>query len=292
MKFVSVLFLLCLFCSSAFAGPLAGTYALHEQNDYFTLHNTDNNFTQGLQLSYTEPETDPEYRKFEVGQEIYTPNHKRLSPPLSDENPYAGFLYASGIQYYEHLDYRTQFGIKAGIVGPHAYGKTIQNGVHRMLGQREPAGWDYQLKDEPILNLMHKREWVNFDIGFLGYELNSVSSIENNLGNQLTNFVYVNGFKLGKNVPRYDFSKSRNAYYLFSNIATDVVARNIYYDGNTFRDSPHVTTSHVVFLLDSGIGFEYRAARLKFHYIINTREYEEQKEQFHNYGFVDLNFKF
>src|SRR3546814_8984035 len=47
--------------------------------------------------------------------------------------------------------------LRVGIVGPSAQGKQVQNGWHKIIGTERFEGWDNQLHDEPVFQLVHER---------------------------------------------------------------------------------------------------------------------------------------
>lgn len=118
------------------------SWKLRETNDYFTLLNDDHGYTQGLELS-----TRRGRDTLGIGQDIYTPEHKRERIPRRDERPYAGYLYA----FWERVDGDYTYTVRPGWIGPHALGKDAQCGVHLALGQDCPAGWPEQISDRPTL---------------------------------------------------------------------------------------------------------------------------------------------
>jgi len=285
-----------LFCILFVTGCVAGgTYNLSEKNDFFSPDNIDNNFTQGLSVSYREPIKE-QYSEIAVTQELYTPTHKKLVPPLNTENPYAATLFMTGRRYNEFDDYRIVYSVDAGIVGKYAFGEQTQNKFHDLIGNKRVLGWDYQLPSEALVNFSYKREWINFRKQLKYFDLDSQSSIEARAGNFHVDSIFTNGFKLGKNLPKFDNSNDNLSYYLFSDLSNHFVAYNLYYDGTMFHDSPSVDTSHFVFVLDSGIGCDFKtkyfSPKLKFHFVVTTKEYQEQEEEVHSFGWLDLSFVF
>ncbi len=134
----------------------------------------DRNYTQGARVAwYGEPDVlparveaiaafvpalrpfardgEPRTRRFGVlvGQEIYTPDAISRTRRITNDRPYAGWLYASAFVTAadEHRFRALQAG--AGMVGPSSGAAEVQTWWHSQLGIRVPRGWQWQLRDEP-----------------------------------------------------------------------------------------------------------------------------------------------
>jgi hypothetical protein len=275
-----------------------GDFTLKEANDAFTLNNTDDNLTQSLSVTYREPDEGSEYKEFVASHDIYTPHDKHLNPPPEDQQPYAGHLHFTGKQYKEKKNYRDVYGINFGLVGPDARGKQIQNGVHRLIDNKEAQGWDYQLPNEFAAYALGGREWVHLEKTWSRQiQSNVITSINGRLGNTHTDITFLAGLKIGRNIPRFDFAKNRDlSIYLYSNGSARFVAYNIFYDGTMFSDSRSVDTARYVYEYDGGLGFEfytkYVSPRIRLHYTLTTREYNEQKDWYHSIGIIDIGLVF
>ncbi len=74
-------------------------------------------------------------------------------------------------------------------------------------------------------------------------------------------------------VPSSDFSS-----YLFAALNGKVVVRNIFLDGNTFKDSHHVDKEPLVAEMSTGVTTRYKHLSLSVVYTRKTREFEQQKK--------------
>ena len=125
-------------------------------------------------------------------------------------------------------------------------------------------GWHNQLKDEPVLNIFYGRKWklVQSGIGSgFGYDLiphvggalGNVATLANagaqvrfgwNLPNDFGTFLIRPGSDsnapLDKQDPRFFPRYHRIGIHLFVAVDGHAVLRNIFLDGNTFRDSHSV----------------------------------------------------
>ena len=69
------------------------------------------------------------------------------------DRPYAAYLYASFFrvsnQPAQHQ--RLTTALELGFIGPAVGGKELQTAIHRVTGNAEPRGWDYQIRNAPII---------------------------------------------------------------------------------------------------------------------------------------------
>ncbi len=171
-----------------------GRITLEEENDFFTPDNRDRHYTQGAQLNYLSPDLSADgmaapmtwlgsllavfqdgstttSRRFDlfVGQELFTPQDKRLHNPDPRDRPYAGWL-NGGIGFIQDADEQTldHLEVQVGLVGPGALGKQTQNNFHLAIDNPESEGWGFQLRNEPTLNFYygrHRRFMAELDDG-------------------------------------------------------------------------------------------------------------------------------
>ena len=64
-----------------------------------------------------------------LNTEIYTPK-QREELQISGDHPYAGALYASFLAQNRSKNLLEQTQLELGLIGPHAYAKELQNGIH------------------------------------------------------------------------------------------------------------------------------------------------------------------
>jgi hypothetical protein len=88
-------------------------------------------------------------------------------------------------------------------------------------------------------------------------------------------------------IPQHGFG-----WYLFSGIEGRVVARNIFLDGNTFRDSRSVDKEPLVGDLQFGIVITWRDLRLSYTHVLRTREFKSQGDRRDDFGALSLSLQF
>lgn len=301
----------------AFGGEASpsGVVSFVLENDLF--YNSDRDYTNGVALIWVPaddstsgltlriarwlpwfPEEGPVRHGYALGQNMYTPRDITLADPPAGDRPYAGWLYGTislGVETGEQLD---QFALTIGMVGPASFAEQSQTYVHRVVDTDLPRGWDTQLRNEPGIYLTYQRSWRGLSAKPLdGLDLDLTPHIGGALGNVYT---YANTgltVRLGTDLP-LDYGPPRIQpsppgsnflvptrdlkWYLFTGIEGRAVARNIFLDGNTFKDSRSVKKEPLVGDVQWGISVTWWTYRLSFTHVVRTREYESQsgRDQF------------
>jgi lipid A 3-O-deacylase len=297
----------------------------------FTLENdvlsqTDRGYTNGFRLSYTTsetgtpqwladaahavplfPEAAPIRSTFAFGQSLYTPEDIERSDPDPDDRPYAGWLYGSAALLADGGNIYDTLELQIGMVGPAALGEPVQNTVHGIIGSQKARGWDHQLNNELGVVLTYDRTWRSiyeatpFGIGF---DLSPYAGAS--LGNVLTQAVVGATVRLGydlpvdygpprirPSIPGSDFfiPSSGFGWYLFASVEGRAVARNIFLDGNTWEDSPHVSKNILVGDLQFGAAVTIGDVRIAYTQVVRTPEFQE-RDDFSLYSAVSLSWRF
>nr|WP_314069920.1 lipid A deacylase LpxR family protein [uncultured Roseococcus sp.] len=303
-----------------------GTISLMVDNDLFA--GTDKNYTSGFQLDWRSPSYDPPRWisavtgrmslifpeggtprwGLSLGQNIFTPSDTLRRNPDPKDRPYAGWLFGSiSLASYTATSYGA-IELQMGIVGPGALGRETQNGVHRLLNIDRAYGWDHQLKDEFGVNLILARQWRwNYETGISGLQYGFVPNLTASLGNVYTYASAGMMVRLGSNLnadfgpPRTRPAQSGSAFfqpesdgfgwYIFAGVEGRAVARNIFLDGNTWRDGPRVDRIPMVGDVNLGFALMWQRTRLTATYTIRSREFEAQGNGL-QYGSVAVAFRF
>jgi hypothetical protein len=304
--------------------PKTGVLSLVVENDIF--YDTDRNYTSGVALVWVPtdgsvpgwasriagwvpwfPEEGRIRPGYAFGQSMYTPHDITLADPPLDDRPYAGWLYATiglGVETGRKLD---QVALTLGVVGPASRAEQTQKFVHEIVGSPEPQGWDTQLENELGIMLTYQRSWrERVSTTLLGLGVDLAPHFGGALGNVYT---YANGgmtLRYGRNLaldygpPRIQpsipgsnfFAPARSfAWYLFVGFEGRAVARNIFLDGNTFKDSRSVDKEPLVGDLQWGVVVTWRDVRLGYTHVVRTREFETQAEH-DTFGALSLSISF
>ena len=301
-----------------------GVYSLSFENDIFA--GGDNNYTNGVRFSYFSPESDvPDWLEdganlipffaeeghkrwgLSVGQNMYTPDNILLTTPQPNDQPYAGFLYGSATVISDTGRTLDTFQVTLGVVGPSSYAEQTQKFIHSTFDMDYPQGWRYQLKDEPALILSYERKWRSlFELSPFGWGFDITPTAAANLGNVYTNATVGAIARFGYDLPAdYGpplispnlsgsdfFIPNRDfGWYLFAGLEGQAVARNIFLDGNTWKDSPSVDKEPFVGGVQGGIAFTFGETRLAYTHVLRTQQFEGQKEN-EQYGSLNLSWRF
>lgn len=232
---------------------------------------------------------------FSFGQNIYTPENIGVRTNQNQDRPWAAWLYGSvGLATIEnnHID---ELEFTLGVVGPEALGEQTQKAIHsHITGSETPRGWSNQLEFEPGLILSWQRRWPRWwaqDIGSL--RLRAEPNVNVSLGNIYTYAGTGLSLKLGPNLGIIEDSPPRVrpampgtgffetpdrgwSWHLFAGADGRAVGRNIFLDGNTFRDSASIDKEHFVGDLTAGAALTFDRYRLSYSFNYRTEEFEGQ----------------
>lgn len=234
----------------------------------------------------------------EVGQLIMTPADITREVPDPNDRPYSGILYGAWTTQYIRDSAFHGLKLIGGVVGPASLAEETQRVVHQITRSDEPAGWDYQLKDEPVVNLVyeHRRrfELLPSQDGF-GIEL--IPTAGAMLGNVLIQAQAGAQLRAGFHLPddfgttlmrglgnlpfphscRAEDRRGQSGVYLFVGGAVNLVGRNLSLDGNTFRDGPRVEKEIFFPAAEFGISFWSRHFQGTFSYVFWGEEHKGQQ---------------
>lgn len=264
---------------------------------------------------------------YALGQNIFTPRDITRPVPDPADRPYAGWLYATVGLVSENGNRLDNLAMDIGVVGPASLADETQTRWHRTFGFTTPRGWDHQIHNEPGVVLYYERKWrkgLALDIpelplvrdlpviSHLGLLDNLGVDVSPHVGGALGNvFTYLSAgatFRLGDDLPNdygpprirpslpgNDYFQaspySKLGWYLFSGIEVRAVARNIFLDGNTFRDSPSVDKRPIVADFQLGLAITYGPVRVAYTHVIRTEEFygQDRPDQF---GGLSLSMRF
>jgi lipid A 3-O-deacylase len=301
-----------------------GTLSFVLENDLF--YRTDRDYTNGIMITWVPAASStpdwasriahlvPWFPKegyvrhgYAFGQSMFTPgNIATVDPPLTDR-PYAGWLYGAiglGVETDHQLD---QFALTLGVVGPASLAEQSQKIVHKIVGAPEPQGWDTQLSNELGIVVTYMRSWRGLVTKTLsGFDLDLTPNIGGALGNVFTyanaglTMRYGNQLSLDYGPMRIQpslpssgafVSQGGFAWYLFASCEARAVFRNIFLDGNTFRDSRSVDKEPLVGDLQYGFVLDWSTASLAYTHVLRTREFKSQRER-DAFGAISLSMPF
>ncbi|UYN96241.1 MAG: lipid A deacylase LpxR family protein [Enhydrobacter sp.] len=252
------------------------------------------------------------------GQNLYTPEDTTVSYPITDDRPYAAWLYASialqntykrtnasGEEEPVRLD---TLQLDLGVIGPAAGGEFVQNNFHALIGVERSFGWANQLHNEPTIGLTFERRWrtgraVLLELPRLEYDF--VPRIGAALGNVATYASAGGTLRIGKEL-RNDFGPARArpalpgsegfvgdgfGWYFFVGVGAEAVARNIFLDGNTDGNSLRVSRRPFVGEAQAGLAVLFRGVRVTYTQVLRTPEFFE-RDRYTMFGSVNVTFRY
>jgi len=232
-----------------------------------------------------------------ISQEIYTPEDLRNPNLIPNDRPYAGWLYGtatiqrrgttlSGFPVMEHIR------LDLGVIGPESLAEETQKSWHGV----QPEGWSHQLKTEPGLNVRYDRSYL-FRARSEGshWAGDMIPMFDTSLGNVLTYFQLGSNFRFGYNLPN-EFAVTRNegsafGAYFFTRVQGRLVLRNIFLDGNSFRESHSVDKRFLVGDLRAGITLVFKRLELSAAHTVVSEEFAGQ-HGLDSYGTATFTVKF
>jgi hypothetical protein len=252
---------------------------------------------------------------FSLGQTLYTPSDLDRTDLIVDDRPYAGWLFLSlGYQTRNDLQLDT-LETRLGVVGPAARGREAQDFIHDLRGFKKFRGWDNQLSNEAGVMFIweHKRKLrpVYFENSRFGFDAIGHSGVA--LGNVGTYVNFGAEVRVGWSIPD-DFGTSalrpggdnsapysvwdptiegrrRWGMHVFASFNTQLVAHDIFLDGNTLQNSHSVDKNHIVVEGAVGFSFIYGGSKISYAQIFRSKEYNLQPNS-HAYGSLAFSYTF
>ena len=214
-----------------------------------------------------------------IGQVIQTPDDLSRRDLIKDDVPYAGALtLRTSWQAFNDDEFRG-FEIVAGVVGQLSLAEQSQKTIHKLIGSRDPKGWDNQLDSELVINLNYMRKKKIYRRGNpAGFSFDTAIDGNVGLGNLFTQASVALEMRFGHNLPRGFVSvpdpvglslhykaalKPANpqaaSFYTTLVLRGSAFAHNIFLDGNTFSDSHSVDKEVLVGQMIVGLHYERKS---------------------------------
>lgn len=238
---------------------------------------------------------------FALGQNMYTPEDITVPALQVNERPWAGWLYLGlGLSTHRLVEKDAaseshsleSFELEVGVVGPLSYAEDTQTMWHELIQSPRPQGWNNQIKNEPGLNLIYqKKHIIRVDIDSSKWGLDFGPHFGASLGNIHTYLAGGGTIRFGRHLdstetlpsirpslPGAGLFRPRDqvGFYLFGGTEARLVGRNIFLDGNSWRDSHSVDRNLVVGDISVGAVMTWRSLRIAATQTYRTRQYSTQ----------------
>ncbi|HWR04027.1 MAG TPA: lipid A deacylase LpxR family protein [Humidesulfovibrio sp.] len=235
-----------------------------------------------------------------LGQNMYVPQDTRSGIVQPDDRPFSGWGYISLALHAKTATQLDTFETSIGVVGPSALAEETQNNYHAIMGFERVRGWGRQLQDEPgiVLSWQRTLRAARLDLGHdMAWDL--LPHVRATAGNVQTHAAAGFETRLGYRLP-WDFGTSLIqpgggvsapaapddprlrvdtdfGLHFFAGAEARAVARNIFLDGNTWENGPHVPKKALVADLMGGVGLVLGRAKLTYTHVYRTEEFYGQK---------------
>jgi len=304
------------------------------KNFNFTMENdadfeTDYSYTEGSRISllfareniqnnsfhipFTEVKNKEHFISFAYANQMYTPQDVDKVELIKDDRPYAGWSYIEvGLHQssFNELDsLTTQFGI----IGPAAKMQELQDAFHDWIDVRHAKGWDNQLQNEISLQLNYMHKWRHKYKKVLGLDHDLIPYSGIYLGNVSIKASTGALYRIGFNIPDdfginsmnegsfpsvsvYNTPAFTNSWSLYFNFiaGANLIVKDIFTDGNTFRDSHSVQRDFYTAYFGAGLSMRYANFTLNYMHQYYTKDYKLRGnyEKYLGYGLLLLEYKF
>jgi hypothetical protein len=263
-------------------------FRFNYENDYFAA--TDENYTQGYNFELVLPAFEnnplnhlfiiPKQSKTKYGLAIehigFTPNHYERPEIQIGDRPFAAAIMLKSFVVATDTIRKSRLtsSLSLGLIGPGAFGKEMQVGIHKATGNKTPLGWHNQIKNDVVLNYR-----VSFEKQLLQHRelftLQGISMLQ--LGTLFTNASL--GFNTTIGIVNSPFTNSEKGFavYFYAQPTVSVIGYDATLQGGVFNNkSPYTIDSSDIerftAQLDYGLVLQTRTLYIEFSRSLITRE--------------------
>lgn len=298
----------------SFAQNFKNEFGFRSDNDAYLFYGQDRYYTNGLFINFRHA-TDQqklssslEKVTYEIsaGQKMYNPI-SGYSPKLATQDrPFAGYLYAgANVNLFYKKESILKFGLELGTIGPNALGEDAQKLLHKIVGFYEIKGWEYQIKNEPTINLttqftklLGRSEAYKSDLSLESYVNIGTTFSGAGIGillrsgdiNQLFNSAYTNS-QISNN------SKTErlvnNEYFFYAKPQLNFIAYDATIQGSMFNKDSPVTFGTKPLVFAQQLGLNYSTPRFTFDFGLTFKSKEvKSTAKAHQYGSISMYYRF
>ncbi|MDP9176433.1 MAG: lipid A deacylase LpxR family protein [Gemmatimonadota bacterium] len=227
-----------------------------------------------------------------ISQEIFTPTHDTPTPVVG-ERPYAGLLYADlGRSIVDRRQSRS-LAIRIGTTGHPSGAEAAQTLFHRLLDQRHPKGWDYQIGAEPVIGITYGRQYLmtpglatrRVALQVIGTGRTMASHVQANLSAGVEMRA---GYRVPHPwIPAADTDRRGLRFFVLLGGSEKWVARDLLLEGNTKWTHGLVTKRPFVFESTWGLGAGVGSYAVEYRAVSRSRDYLTGPS-WHRWGSISL----
>jgi lipid A 3-O-deacylase len=231
------------------------------------------------------------YYGISLVQNMYTPSTTKVEGILFGDRPYAAYLYFGTFKITNDpvKRFRQTSELDIGVIGSYSFGEYIQKSFHNEVPTNSsPLGWEYQIKNDLVLNYQLTYEKGIYNRRYIDINLNGTGSLGTLYTNISGGFLFRTGLQnpyfvnLGQAKRKTNKeNKLRNTQLVFFITSR---AKLIGYDatlqGGFFNKSSEYTISsnnisRVVFQGSAGITVVYSGVRLDIEQFLLSPEFQD-----------------
>jgi hypothetical protein len=197
------------------------------------------------------------------------------------------------IQADEENQQQIATAFTVGVMGPAALGYEIQYNIHHWLKNPLPHGWEYQTRNDIIINyqLNYEKQLLAAGNYFL---LNTAAELRlGTLDTRLGAGFNLMAGRFNKRFSKATAKKRKAEYYFYTQSRAQLVGYDASMQGGLFnRNSPYVIPaadiSRFTFQADAGVIVNFRKLFLSYTQSILTKEFRTGK--YHRWGGISVGF--
>lgn len=289
-----------------------GQFVYNYDNDVFTA--TDRYYTQGVRFDLISPtmkklptsfllishkNSSQKLYGIAIDQNCFTPRSIRYDTIKIGERPFSGNIFLSHflISNSKEKKERIFTKIDIGAMGPCAMCEQEQKGIHKLINNIQPLGWEYQLKNHVFLNYtlgFEKGIIAERNFEFIVIAQTRIGTVYNDVG--LGSIIrigkmnsYFNSFGT------ISLQKTKFQVVFFMKSLARIIGYNATLQGGLFNKNdiyvlPASQITRTIATITSGISFTFKKFALE--YALNWISPEFTNGLFHGWGHYNLIFGF
>ena len=287
-----------------------GLLTLQIENDVFA--GIDEQYTNGTYLSYMLPMNAlpgwarwtrrqlagvidaPDWQAgYAIGQSMFTPSDITDPNPPLDDRPYAGFLFGSLYLSADTGQRLDTIALEVGVTGPPSLAETMQKFIHNDLGIGDPPkGWHTQIGTEVAFRVLYEQK-RRYGGTLWGYEVDAIPHVAAALGTADISLAGALTLRLGRGLAMdYGHPRVRRSvapmlrpndsdamrWNVFVGVGGRLVGRDLFLDGNTFRDSRSVDSKPFVGDVSAGITLDLDRVVVGYTHAFRSPDFRERDD--------------
>lgn len=287
-------------------------FGFRSDNDAYLGLGQDRYYTNGLFITFrhalpAEKLSDKLAKKtweIEFGQYLYNSNSGQTRTLSSVDRPYAAYLYGGlKLNWFKKDEQHFQAGLQVGTIGPKAFGREVQESLHKIIGFYSIEGWDYQVNNETGVNASFNYSNLLFRSGKDDFSFTTGLNLGNTFTSLGAGFLYRTGnfnqfFNSISTNSRISNSKTdtlaKKESFFYAKPYLSVIGYNATIQGGLFRDDKGPATfspNRLFFTQEIGVMYAKNRWSLNFAVFLQTKELSRQK-QAQQYGSASVFYRF